>query len=177
MILIELVLRYVYKAHLLRAILRVTKHRTFEPAGRDSIRPLPPLQDMEAQLRVSEDRVATVSSSCEQRLELMRDQSQQLLEQTRIQASQSLLELTAERQRTEALSEELQGSARRLDVAGGEVEEAEDLLRLSREEAEMDAVHSREALEAQQRLYEEHCSQIRQELWKWETRLKALGNR
>ena len=82
--------------------------------------------------------MATVSSSCEQRLELMREQSQQLLEQTRVQASQSLLELSVERQRCESLCLELEGSQKQVDEGQEELEVARDLLRLRCEEAEMD---------------------------------------
>ncbi|OLP96956.1 hypothetical protein AK812_SmicGene20759 [Symbiodinium microadriaticum] len=118
------------------------------------------LRDRESEVRMEKDRGEAISRAAEQRVELLRTQTQALMEQTRIQASQAAFEYSQEQQRTENLDEELAESAAQIRGVQEELLASRTELQLVSAEADHEQRNLRSALGEQLLECEQHCTRL-----------------
>eukprot|EP00439_Symbiodinium_sp_Y106_P005854 s183_g1.t1 len=118
------------------------------------------LRDRESEVRMEKDRGEAISRAAEQRVELLRTQTQALMEQTRIQASQAAFEYSQEQKRTENLHEELAESAAQIRGAQEELLASRTELQLASTEADLEQRNLRFALGEQLLECEQHCTRL-----------------
>lgn len=118
------------------------------------------LRDRESEVRMEKDRGEAISRAAEQRVELLRTQTQALMEQTRIQAAQAAFEYSQEQQRTENLDEELAESAAQIRGVQEELLASRTELQLVSAEADHEQRNLRSALGEQLLECEQHCTRL-----------------